>query len=174
MSMREVLDYAEKAGLENLRFRLQNAETLAKEANTTLTILLAGIGGAMALSFKGFEQPHPLPSGMTIGAAGIAVWLMMVAAALVVFCMLSMDLPAPTNEPLNLFQPEFELDKLRVVELRNLDARIKQVTARNHRVAAWLDRVRLLAIASPLVFLVISLVWAGLALDLAALVPAGG
>mgnify|MGYP001599681261 CR=1 FL=1 len=172
--MREVLDYAEKAGTENLKFRLQNAETLAKEANSILTILLAGIGGAMALAAKGFEQATPLPSAITIAAAGLAVWLMAVAAILVVFCMLSMDLPAPTNEPLNLFQPDFEIDKIRIVELRNLDQRIKQATARNHRVAAWLDRVRLLAISSPAVFLLIALVWAGLSPDLASLAKAGG
>lgn len=172
--MHEVLDYAEKAGLENLKFRLQNAETLAKESNGILTILLAGIGGAMALATKGFEQAHPLPSAITVGAVGLAVWLMVAAAVLVVFCMLSMDLPAPTNEPLNLYQPDFALEQIRVVELRNLDLRIKQATARNHRVAAWLDRVRLLAILSPLAFALISLVWGALAPDLAVLVPAGG
>ena len=172
--MREVLDYAEKAGLENLKFRLQNSETLAKEASTTLTILLAGIGGAMALAMKGFEQHLPIPSAVTIGVTGLSIWLMFVAGLLVVFCMLSMDLPVPTNEPLNLYQPDFDLDALRAVELRNLDQRIKQTTARNHRVAVWLDRVRLLAIASPMVFSIISLVWVGLAPDLAVLVPAGG
>lgn len=172
--MSDVLEYAEKAGLDNLKFRLQIAETLAKEANSILTILLAGIGGALALSVKGFELPFPQVSAMTIGLAGLAAWLMIVAGILVVFCMLSMDLPAPTNEPLNLYQPEFELSDLRIVELRNLDQRIKQVTARNHRVAAWLDRVRLLAITSPLVFLAISLVWGGLAPDLAVLVRAAG
>ncbi len=172
--MSDLLDYAEKAGAENLKFRLQNAETLAKEANTVLTILLAGIGGSVALVAKGFEQMHGLPSAITVGAIVLAMWLTLAAGTLVVCCMLSMDLPVPTNEPLNLYQPEFEFDKIRVAELRNLDGRIKNATARNHRVAAWLDRVRLLVVGSPLVFLLTSLVWVGLAPDLAVLVPVAG
>jgi hypothetical protein len=172
--MNDLLDYAEKAGAENLKFRLQNAETLAKEANSVLTILLAGIGGSMALAAKGFEQAPGLPSAMTVGVMCLSAWLTISAAMLVVFCMLSMDLPVPTNEPLNLYRPEFELDKIRVAELRNLDGRIKQATARNHRVAAWLDRIRLLAVASPIFFLLTSLAWAALAPDLSALAPVAG
>jgi hypothetical protein len=172
--MSDVLDYAEKAGTENMKFRLQNAEALSKEANTVLTVLLAGTGGAMALAIKGFEQPGPIPTPMTIGAAGLAVWLMIVAALLIIYCMLSTDLPAPTNEPLNLYQPDFDLNSIRIVELKNLDERIKQVAKRNHRVAAWLDRVRLCAIASPLVFLTIALAWAALAPDPVAQALVGG
>ena len=172
--MNELLDYAEKAGLENLRFRLANAETLAKEANTVLTILLAGMGGATALAAKGFEQQQGLPGAVTVGAVFIAVWLMLVAALLVLFCMVSTDLPVPTNEPLNLYQTDFQLDQIRAVELRNLDERIKQATARNHRVSAWLDRVRLMAVASPIVFVATALAWAALAPDLAVLAPVAG
>lgn len=172
--MNELLEYAEKAGIENLKFRLGNAETLAKEANAVLTILLAGMGGAMALAARGFEQLHGLPGAVTVGAMFMAAWLMLAAALLVVVCMMSTDLPVPTNEPLNLYQPDFALSQIRAVELRNLDARIKQVTARNHRVSAWLDRVRLLAVASPIVFVATSMAWMALAPDLAALVSVAG
>jgi len=54
--MSELLDYVKKAGAENLEFSLQNAETLAKEANTTLAVLLAGMGGAMAVAAIEVEQ----------------------------------------------------------------------------------------------------------------------
>lgn len=158
--MSDVLEYAEKSGLENLKFRLQNAETLAKEANTTLTMLLAGIGGSMAYAVKGFEQATP--SVLAIGAIFFAAFLMATAAVLVVFCILTTNLPAPTNEPKNLYQQDFTLDAIRAVELRNIDERIKQITARNHRVAAWLDRVRLLTISSPLVWLLSALAWVAL------------
>jgi hypothetical protein len=84
---------------------------------------------------------------------------MAVALVLVLFCILSKNLPAPTNEPLNIYLKEYEINKIREVELRNLDARIKQVIQRNHRVAAWLDRTRLAAIASPVVFTVTALAW---------------
>lgn len=157
--MTELIDLAEKAGLENIRFRLQNAETLAKEATSTLTILLAGMGGAMAYAIRGFEQTSA--SALTIGATALSIWLMLAAALLVVFCMLTTDLPAPTNEPMNLYQKEFTTEMIREVELRNLQERIKITTARNHRVAAWLDRTRLLAVISPVVFALTSLAWAG-------------
>jgi hypothetical protein len=156
--MNEIQDWAEKAGMENIRFRLQNAETLAKEATSTLTILLAGMGGAMAYAIKGFEQLEP--TSLTIGAAVLAGWLMLSAVLLVVFCMLTTDLPVPINEPQNLYQKGYSLDALKEVELRNLSERINQTAARNHRVSAWLDRTRLFAIISPLIFLLTSLAWA--------------
>lgn len=158
--MSDLLDWAEKSGLENLNFRLQNAETLAKEAASTLTILLAGIGGALAFAVKGFEEAPPTP--LAIGTAGLAIWLMITGCLLVVFCMLTTSLPALTNEPKNLYQKGFELNALREVELRNIQERITQTAARNHRVAAWLDRCRLLALASPLVFAISALAWAAL------------
>ncbi|MCM2290347.1 MAG: hypothetical protein NDI67_15085 [Sulfuritalea sp.] len=153
--MKDLLDWVEKAGAENIKFRLQNAETLAKDASTTLTILLAGIGGSLAYAVKGFENPQIMP--LTFGAAALSVWLTLAAVVLMVQCIVTTALPAPTNEPKNLFQKDYALEKLREVELANLQDRIFQITARNHRVAAWLDRVRLLAIASPLVFAIAAL-----------------
>jgi len=154
--MSDLLDWAEKAGMENLRFRLQNAETLAKEAGTTLTILLAGMGGALAYAIKGFEQPTP--STLAIGAAVLAAWLMAVGILLVVFCILTKPLQVPTNEPKNLYQKECRLEKLRELELENIQGRIEETTARNAAVAMWLDRVRLMALASPVVFAIVA--WA--------------
>lgn len=153
--MSDLLDWAEKAGLENLRFRLQNAEALAKEAASTLTLLLAGTGGALAYAVKGFEA---MPTPIAFGVAGLSAWLAIVGCVLVYFCMLTTDLPTPTNEPANLYQKQFDLAALREVELRNIQERIEQVTARNRRVAAWLDRSRLLALASPLIFTIVAAV----------------
>lgn len=154
--MKELLDWAEKAGAENIKFRLQNSETLAKDAATMLTILLAGIGGALAYVMKGLEV-RPI-SALTFGAGVFAAWLMFAAVVLMVQCIVTTALPAPTNEPKNLYQKDFDLEQLREVELRNLQERIAQAIARNHRVAAWLDRVRLLAIVSPAVLLIAALV----------------
>lgn len=50
--MEKLLEWAEKNGLENLRFRLQNAETLAKESSSTLTLTLAAMGGTLSNSLK--------------------------------------------------------------------------------------------------------------------------
>jgi hypothetical protein len=46
------------------------------------------------------------------------------------------DLPAPTNEPINLYQPAFTLIQLREVELQNLQHRIEDVTRRPGRAMA--------------------------------------
>lgn len=158
--MSDLIDYAEKAGLENIKFRLQNAETLAKDSASTLTILLAGMGASMAYAIRGFEYVTPTP--VTVGAAALAIWLMTASVLLVIFCIISTPLPVPTNEPLNLYQKDYSLDAIREIELRNLDARIKETAVRNHRVAVWLDRVRFMAILSPLSFGVTSLAWAAL------------
>jgi hypothetical protein len=128
---------------------------LAKDASTTLTILLAGIGGALAYVVKGLEV-RPI-AALTFGAGVFAIWLMLAAIVLMVQCIVTTALPAPTNEPKNLYQKEFGLDQLREAELRNLQERISQTTARNHRVAAWLDRVRLFAIVSPVVLAIAAL-----------------
>jgi hypothetical protein len=144
------LDFAEKAGLENIKFRLQNTETLAKEAASLLTILLTGIGGSMVLAVKVFEEK--IVSTLTVGAISLTIWLMLVAVVLVVFCILTTELQPPTNDPLNLFQKNFSLESIRIAELKNLDGRIKKITLRNNLVAKWLDRTRKLAISSPLVF----------------------
>lgn len=100
--MSTLLDYAEKAGQENIKFRLQNAETLAKEASSSLTILLAGIAASMAYAIKGFEQTQA--THLTIGAAALAIWLMIVATTLVFFCILTTKLDVPFNEPMNLYK----------------------------------------------------------------------
>ena len=155
--MNSLIDWVEHAALENLRFRLQNAETLAKEAASTLTILIAGIGFSLAYAIKGYEKTDVSP--LTVGVSALSVWMMLTGCLLIIFCMLSTSLPAPTNEPKNLYQKDFELDKLREVELINIQDRISQATDRNHRVAAWLDRVRLMAIFSPIIFIIGALVW---------------
>lgn len=156
--MSDLLDWAEEAGLENLRFRLQNAETLAKEATSTLTVLLAGMAGAMTYAIKGFETSPITP--IAVGALALSLWLMVVGGLLVVFCMLTTSLPAPTNEPANLYQKDFTLEAVKEVELRNIQDRIQDVIARNHRVAAWLDRTRLLALMSPVVYVISAVAWA--------------
>jgi len=67
--MNERLDWIEKAALENLRFRLQNVETLAREVNILLTVSLGGMGAALAYTVKALES-GPL-TALSCGVAGI-------------------------------------------------------------------------------------------------------
>ncbi|MBA1446614.1 MAG: hypothetical protein M3H12_07765 [Chromatiales bacterium] len=150
--MTGLIDWVEQAALENIRFHLQVTETLAKEAASTLILLLAGMGGALAYAVKGFEQATL--TSLAVGAGMLSAWLMVVGCLLVIKCLLSTWLYAPTNEPKNLYQKDYSLDEMHEAELRNMQVRIEQVIMRNHRVAAWLDRSRLLALASPVVFVI--------------------
>ena len=63
----KVLEWAEKHGTESIKTRFATAELIAKEAQTTLTVLLAGIGGSAAYASKLFE-PGPA-SPLTVGFA---------------------------------------------------------------------------------------------------------
>lgn len=145
----KLLDWAEKAGLESIKLHHQAADDLGKEATTTLTVLLAGAGGALAYSAKAIDGGGASPLAVSSGAA--CVWLFVLCAILVQKCLKVRDIAAQINEPLNLFQPEYDLDALREVELKNLQERINQVRERNEKTAYWLNGVRLAAIATPAV-----------------------
>lgn len=143
-TMMDLIDWVEKAGLENLRFHLQSADNLTKESNTTLTILLTGAGGALAYALKSVEASSP--GATTYAAMALSLYLFVLCGLLVLKCIWIGIIPALTNEPDNLFQPSFGLEQLRKVELKNIQVRIKQVIARNNTTADWLNRVRTAAI----------------------------
>lgn len=153
--MSELLDWVEKAALENLRFRLQNTETLAKEAAATLTVLLAGMWAALAYAVKVFESGGG--SVLAWGAAALSAWLMLCGMLLVWKCLMTQNLSIPTNEPKNLLQKQYALDALREAELLNIQGRIDQAAQRNHYVAAWLDRCRWMLLLSPVAFVIAAL-----------------
>jgi hypothetical protein len=143
--MNDVLEWVEKASLENMRGHWQTADTLAKEAGTTLTILLAMLSGAFAYTLSGSDL---------IGAVALTAYLFVLCVVLVINCVMIKEFPAITNEPRNLNQQGYELDVLRNVELRNIQGRIDQAARRNAITTKWLNRVRIGAICSPLVFAV--------------------
>ena len=144
----DVREWAEKAGHENLRFRIESAGLLAAQAATTLTVVLAGLGGAMAYAVR-VAEPHP--GSVAVGAAVLCVHLAGVASLLVWKCMSVRAVPTPYNQPSYLLVPG-TLEQLRVGELANLEMRIRDVVALSMNRAVWLNRSRALAISSPLVF----------------------
>lgn len=156
--MEKLLDWVERNGLENLRARLQNAEVLAKEAANALTVALAGIGGGLAYGIKALESGALAPWAIAVWVA--TGWLTICAALVLTRCIQTRELELPTGSPRNLFQPKFTVDQLREVELENIQARIDRTAARNHEVAFWLDRCRLMLVATPGVYLVAFLCWA--------------
>lgn len=151
----ELIEWVEKQGLDSIRARYATAEVIAREAQTTLTVLLAGVGGSAAYATKLLEPGPPEP--LTIAAAAVCGYLAALSAILVFACMRFESFPAQFQEPTNLLVDAPFL-KIRESELRNLDARIKQATAINARKARNLNNIRLMAIFSVVVFLAVSVV----------------
>lgn len=145
----EVLKWAEACGIENMRGKHATAHHLIEQANTTLAILLAGLGGSLAYATKLLELgPQPI----AFGAAWLCGYLAVLAALLVHKCLRVAPMPPIFNEPLNLAQPNFSLAALRRAELNGLQARIQRAADRNDEVARWLNNIRTLSVFAPLAF----------------------
>ncbi|EWS61504.1 hypothetical protein Y694_00778 [Methylibium sp. T29-B] len=81
----DLVTLAEEQGYEAMKGRLATAEWIAKQAEVTLTVLLAGIGGSLAFAVKLFE---PGSSSLAWAAAGVCAWLSALAFWLVVSCLM--------------------------------------------------------------------------------------
>lgn len=148
-----LLDWAEKAAVENLKERLANLDQLRAHANNLLQLILVGIGGALAYAVKVFD---PGPVGpLVAGALATVLWLCWVAALLVAKCLSTRRVPVVFNHPKNLYNDiakQDGLDKWRERELETLGQRIDGVKPIVESVGTWLDRCRYAAIATPVVF----------------------
>jgi hypothetical protein len=152
-----LVEWIERLALDNVRARFATAELIAKEAQTTLTVLLAGIGGTAAYAAKLLEPNAPEP--LTVAAAAACAYLTAVAVVLVFACMRFASYPAQFQDPGNLL-PHLHQPALAVreAELRNLDVRIREATSINARRADHLNTVRLAAVFSVVVFLAVAAV----------------
>jgi hypothetical protein len=155
--MNERLDWIEKAGIENMKAHHVCADTLAKEAATTLTVLLAGLGGGLAYSVKTIEALSW--NWLAVGATAFTLWLIGVSWYLVTNCLMAMPIPQIYNEPKNLDAPEEDFDYLRMGELAGLQIRIEEASKRNGKMAKSLNLARSMAVASPMVFILIAGGW---------------
>lgn len=153
----EALALAERDGRENLRERLATGEVLLTHANGLLNLLLAGIGGALAIGRTVFDAA---PAAAHVwGAAAVALYWMLVAAVLLSRCIMTRETQMLHNEPNGLYRPEvgWSYLQLRRAELRLLQERIDRTKRRNAPVAWWLDTCRMAAVAAPLVFAIVAL-----------------
>lgn len=151
----EKIDWIEKQAAENLKFRLQNCETLSKEANNLLTLLLAAIGAVVAYAIK--SVGNETLNSLLVAAISTGAWLVLVAMILVVKCIMTSELIPLGNEPKNLMLEDYSLDQIKVFELDNVQDSINKMAFRNGNTAYWLDKARLAAVLSPLIFI---LTWA--------------
>lgn len=146
----KTLEWVEKQCQESLKDRFTTAELISKEAQTTLTVLLAAIGGATAYAAKIFEPGAPGP--LAIASAAVCVYLVALSVCLVMTCMMLTSYPALHQEPENLMQKEYPVDALKEAELKNIDLRIRDAAAINARRANWLNAVRIAAALAPIFF----------------------
>lgn len=143
------LAWIEGAAIENMKGKHATADTLAKEASVTLTVLLAAVGGTISYAVTG------LPNGSITAWAslGTCIYLMGLAAWLVRDCMLVEPIPAIYNEPKNLLKHTTKpLASQRRAELTRLQARIDEAYERNEKVAGVLNNIRLSAVGTPVLF----------------------
>lgn len=148
--MTTVLDWAEKAGIENMRDHVSNADLIQKQASTLLTMLLSGAAAALY-----FGSDH---EELRFVAVIVSFWLFGLSAFLTRKCLMFGDFPSVWNEPKNLNQKGFELDKLREFELDNLQKRINEAMSLNFTKSLRLNGCVLSACCTPIIGLIASLV----------------
>jgi hypothetical protein len=144
-------EWIEKAGIENLKARVATADTLAKEAVATLTVLLAGAGGSWAYAVKLLDE-EATKGGVAALTAG--AWLTFIAALLVYRCMKIAPIPTVYNQPGQLLKRSESgesFEEWQVGELENIEERICRATERNKETARRLNLVRELATLTPIV-----------------------
>lgn len=147
----KLLEWAEQCGVENLKRKLDSADTLAKEAEHTLTLIVAAAGASLAYAIKAFEPEATTP--IVFGTAVLCGYLTIVGFVLVVGGMLIRSIPALHQEPKNIAQPGYSIDDIREEELKNIQERIKQASERNTKTTRYINFARIATMLSPLVFL---------------------
>ncbi len=138
---KERLDWIEKSAIENMKAHHASADVIAKEASTTLAV------EADSWTWYSF------------GAAMFTAWLTLLSYRCVTGCLMISPIPQIYNEPRNLDAPELTLSELRESEILGLQGRINEAAVRNGKLSKRMNRIRRLAVASPLVFLTSALVW---------------
>lgn len=155
-----LLEWIEKAAIENMKGHVSAADGLEKQCATTLTILFAGAGGGLVYAVKGVDTG--VWTWLSVGASVFTSYLIVLAVLLVLGCMWIGKFPQTYNEPENLRKggPDLSFEQIRVFELDNFQTRIQEAVDRNHKVADRLNGIRLAAVASPIVFIVAAACWA--------------
>jgi len=150
--MTEFIDWVETQAQENIKFRLSCFDALIKECNITLTILLAGVGATATYVFKLLSSTS-FEKWLVFGIAALCLYFLLLCGIVLFKCLSIGEVQVPTNEPDNLYQPKFTLLQIRELELKNTQTRINKAVSRNSMIADWLNIVRTMILASPLIFI---------------------
>lgn len=146
----ERLKWAEEQGLKNLQEKFTTGDNMNKEAQTTLTYILTGMGGTLAFLIQGLERQL---SAFLFGTIILCGWFTLLGIILVVRTLVIGEFPSPFQEPKNLLgDPEDDLDEVRLVEVGNIDERIEEAAKWNERKGKTINRIRAALLGSPFIF----------------------
>lgn len=141
----ELIDWLENAAVSNLRSKHENADLIMREANTTLTIILSAIGVTVAY----FANQFSIDKSIALVSLIVSFYLIVCALFLVRKCLHLEDFPALFNEYKYLNQPKIEFDKLRHLELANIQQRCEDADQIILVRSIWLNRIRVSVALSP-------------------------
>ena len=148
---RELLEFCFKQGEKNFNFELDCKNALVKESYATLNFIVS-FGGASFFGIVNFINNERYD--IVIGLVGLIIYFFVTAYLLIQKCLLVRPIAPPANDPMNLYQPNFNLTQIMDVEINQLKERMKWNNNRNKEAGRWLNRVRYMLFASPIIFLV--------------------
>jgi hypothetical protein len=140
------IDWLESIAISNLRSKHENADLIMREANTTLTIILSATGVTIAY----FANQWGSNKGIAIVALLVSFYLIFCALFLIRNCLHLKDFPALYNEYKYLNQPSIEFEKLRHLELANIQKRCEDADGIILDRSIWLNRIRVSIALSPI------------------------
>ena len=145
------LKWAEELGLKNLQEKFSTADNMGKEAQTTLTYILAGMGGTFVYILPGLEKPLNV---LLSGAIVLCLYFVALGLYLARKAFFISDYPSPYQEAENLLlSPETSLDEIRHGEILNMTDRLSESRNWIASKATAINCVRLALILSPIAFL---------------------
>lgn len=148
----ELVKEAYQQGLETVRFHLDCADALAREANSALTLIMGAGIGALGYSAHLLEEGDVGTTLLAVAAGAVAVHMFILAAILTRQCLSARDVMPATNEPNNLIVDGYSWAEIREEDAKNLNVRIQFNRTRNLGVGKWLNKIRYCAFAAPVTF----------------------
>ncbi|MGY1490749.1 hypothetical protein ACW4YW_15185 [Methylobacillus pratensis] len=145
---KNMFDWIESHAINNLKGRAENARLIAKEAQFTVNMLMAGGGASLGFTAvrMGTDSAEVLAAAMAV-----SIYMFSIAAYLLLRCLKFEDFPAVYNEPDNLILPGWPHDAIRDGELLRLQASIKLAVKINLGKSNRLNRAQVAITLTPLI-----------------------
>ena len=146
----ERLKWAEENGLKNLQEKFTTADNMSKEAQTTLTYVLAGMGGTFVYILPGLERKLDT---LLFGTIVLCTYFVVLGIYLARNTFFISDYPSPYQEAKNLLErPDLSLDEVRHGEILNMTERLESSQEWIARRTKAINRVRVALVLSPVPF----------------------